>query len=80
MEYCIIETESGWIVVERGEGVTAEQAAVLHGGTVIDPGPYSDYQEACEAMEALSLELDEEDDSSDISANQALEGRSEGNE
>jgi hypothetical protein len=56
--YCIIETEDGWTIAEHPPAGTAEEAAHRLGGTVIDPGPYDSYEDACEALEALQEELD----------------------
>lgn len=76
-QYCIIEIEDGWKVVEHPEGTTAEKTAHLEGGIVIDPGPYESYEDALEAVEALQGELQEGDDTSDVPGTQALEGRYE---
>lgn len=76
-QYCILEFEDGWKVVEHPEGMTAEKTAHQKGGTVIDPGPYESYEDACDAMEALQGELQEDDESSDVPGSQALEGRYE---
>lgn len=76
--YCIIETENGWTVVEHPPQGTAEEAALRVGGTVIDPGPYESYEDACDALEALQGELDEgEAGASDVPGSQALDGRYE---
>jgi hypothetical protein len=76
--YCIIETEDGWTVVEHAEADTAEQTAHRLGGAVIDPGPYETYEDAREALEALRSELDEtEEETSDVPGPQVAEGRSE---
>lgn len=56
--------------------MTAEETAHRQGGVVIDPGPFESYEAACNALEALQIEL-EEDDSSDVPGTQALEGRYE---
>lgn len=74
--YCIIETEDGWTIAEHPQAGTAEAAAHQLGGTVIDPGPYDSYEDACEALEALQDELNASD-SSDVPGTQALEGRYE---
>lgn len=74
--YCIIETEDGWTIAEHPKAGTAEEAAHLLGGTVIDPGPYDSYEDACDALEALQAELDSPD-ASDVPGSQALEGRYE---
>lgn len=74
--YCIIETDDGWTIVEHPPDATAEEAAHRHGGVVIDPGPYDSYADASDALEALQMELDDEE-SSDVPGTQALEGRYE---
>lgn len=74
--YCIIETEDGLNIVEHAEGMTAEETAHRSGGTVVDSGPYDNYEQACEALAALQLELDDED-TSDVPGTQAMESRPE---
>lgn len=74
--YCIIETDDGWTVAEHPQDGTAEEAAHRLGGTVIDPGPYDSYEDACDALEALQGELDESEPS-DVPGTQSLEGRYE---
>lgn len=75
-QYCIIETEDGWTIVEHESGTTAEETAHRTGGTVIDPGPYDSYEDACDALEALQGEL-QEDDASDVPGSGVTEGRYE---
>jgi hypothetical protein len=76
--FCIIETEDGLTVVEHPPAGTAQEAALSLGGTVIDPGPYDSYEDACDALEALQGELDEDDGTgSDVPGTQAMEGRYE---
>lgn len=74
--YCIIETDDGWTVVEHPQHGTAEEAARRYGGVVIDPGPFDSYEDACDALEALKGELDE-NDVSDVPGTQPPEGRFE---
>lgn len=73
--YCIIETEDGWTVVEHPDSMTAEEAAHRHGGIVLDPGPYQNYEDAQDALVSLQEEL--EDETGDVPGTQALEGRYE---
>ena len=40
---------------------SAEEAAIREGGALVDPGPYSSYEEAYEALDRLEV-FDEEDD------------------
>jgi hypothetical protein len=74
-----METEDGWTIAEYREGMTAEEAAELQGGVVIDPGPYESYDEAYDALLSLEEELASED-TSDIPGTRALEGRPESSE
>lgn len=74
--YCIIETDDGLTVVEHPDGMTAEQTAHQHGGVVIDSGPYTNYDDACDALTALQMELEDEE-ASETPGTQALEGRYE---
>jgi len=76
-QYCILEIDDGWTIVEHGDSETAAEAAHRHGGVVIDPGPFDNYADASDALEALQMELNDEDDSSDLPGTQALEGRYE---
>lgn len=72
--FCIIETEDGWTVVEQNEGASAEETAELHGGILIDAGPYSCYDDAYDALLAAQQEL-MDDESSDTPGTRALEDR-----
>lgn len=74
--YCIVETEDGWTIAERKNNETAIQTAERLGAVLIDAGRYRDYAEAQEALTALQTELDD-DESSDVPANQPLEDRYE---
>lgn len=73
MSYQIIETESGLVVA----GIPALATESI--GAVIDPGPYESYDEALEALEALTSELDPGQGSSDVPAERALESRNSTN-
>jgi hypothetical protein len=59
--YAILETDAGLMVAEIPTGTTPEVVAEKHGGVVVDPGPYRDYEDACDAMLALQEEEAEED-------------------
>ncbi|MDD4270135.1 MAG: hypothetical protein GXY25_14720 [Pirellulaceae bacterium] len=48
--YVIVETDDGLSVASVAEGGTAEETAVRLGGVIVDPGPYSDYEQAYDAM------------------------------
>lgn len=58
--FAIIEVEDGLTIAEVHPGQSPEDAAALHAGTLVDPGPYASYDEASEAL--LALEAEEEDD------------------
>ncbi len=59
-DFAIIELEDGLTVVELHDGQSPEDAAVSQGGTLVDPGPYSSYEEACDALVDLQYEDEEE--------------------
>jgi hypothetical protein len=59
--YAIIEVEDGLTVVEMEPGTTPEEAAVRHGGVVVDPGPYPSHEEAYDAIVALEFEEEADD-------------------
>lgn len=73
--YCIVETDDGHTIATRGDKETAVAAAERLGGVVVDPGPYSSYEDAQEALIALEQELD--DEISDVAADRPLEDRYE---
>jgi hypothetical protein len=60
--YELIETNEGMSVVEIPTGATAEEAAQQQGGLIVDPGPFTSYEDAYEALMALKLDEDEEAD------------------
>ncbi len=76
-QYCIIETDDGWTIFEHADDVSAAETAERHGGTVIDPGPYTTYEDAVEALDALQGELDESIEGVDTPGAQPLDGRFE---
>lgn len=57
--FAVIEIEDGLAIVEVGPGQSAEDAAVLEGGILIDPGPFSTYEEANSAIDLLQEEDDD---------------------
>jgi hypothetical protein len=59
-DFAIIELEDGLTVVELDDGQSPEDAAVSQGGTLVDPGPYPSYEEACDALVDLQYEDEEE--------------------
>jgi hypothetical protein len=60
VDFVIMELKDGLSVVEVQQGQNPEAAAARHGGTLIDAGPYSSYEDACDALDDLQNE-DEED-------------------
>jgi hypothetical protein len=80
MSYCILEIDNGLLVAERLDGTTAEDAALRYGAMLVDPGPYESYEEACEALEGLQQEMDDEGSASDIPMTRAIESRMEARE
>ncbi|NLX99762.1 MAG: hypothetical protein GXY83_27005 [Rhodopirellula sp.] len=58
--FAILEIEEGLTVAELAPSEPAETAARARGGVVVDRGPYSDYQEAYDAMLALNDEIEED--------------------
>lgn len=61
--FAVIEIADGMTIVEIPPGQTVEDAAVSEGGVVVDPGPYTSYEDAVEALEQL-----EEDSREDYTA------------
>ncbi len=62
INFAVIEVEDGFTIVEVMEGQSPEDAALGEGGTLIDPGPYTTYEEACDALDLLEGEEEEDDD------------------
>ena len=60
-DYAIIETDDGLTVMELDPAMPPEETAVTHAGVVVDPGPYHEYEEACDAMMLLKDDDEEED-------------------
>jgi hypothetical protein len=59
-EFAIIELDDGLMVVELQPGQKPEDAAASQGGTIVDAGPYSSYEEANDALVILQTEDEEE--------------------
>jgi hypothetical protein len=55
-DFAIIELEDGLTVVELPRGQNPEDVALSQGGTLIDPGPYRSYDDACDALSDLQYE------------------------
>ena len=60
-EYAIIETDAGLTVTELRGGESPEQAAERERGLLVDAGPYKTYEDACEAIDAIKEEEEEEE-------------------
>ncbi len=58
LSYEIIEMDEGLAVAEIPAGATAEEVALARGGIMIDPGPYTSFDEAYDALLALQAEED----------------------
>jgi hypothetical protein len=65
MQYELIETDEGMTVIEIPSGMMPEEAAKQQGGLVVDPGPFPSYEDAYEALLALKLDLEDEDEELD---------------
>ena len=61
LRYELVETDEGLTVIEIPSGTTPEQAAKQQGGLIVDPGPFTSYEDAYEALMALKEDVDEED-------------------
>lgn len=61
ISFAIIEVADGLTIVEVLPGQSAEDAAVSHGGTLVDPGPYATMEEANDALVNLEGEDEEEE-------------------
>ena len=53
-DFCIVETNDGMTIAEIYEGASAEDAAEREGGTLIEAGPFANYDDAYDAL--LNLE------------------------
>ncbi len=60
--YELIETNDGLTVIEIPTGNSPEEAAREQGGLVVDPGPFTNYEDAYEALMALKLDSEEEEE------------------
>jgi hypothetical protein len=58
--FAIIEVDDGLTVTAIQSGQSPEDAAIKNHGTLVDPGPYATYEDACDAMSALEFEEEEE--------------------
>jgi hypothetical protein len=60
VDFVIVEIEDGLTALELQPDESPEAAAVRAGGTLVDPGPYPTYDAACDALDDLQYEGDEE--------------------
>lgn len=60
LQFAIIEVDDGLTVAEFPLGRRPDEVAARRGGTVVDPGPYKTYEDAYDAMLALSAEEDDD--------------------
>jgi len=58
-DYAIIEVEDGLTVVELKPDESPEDAALRENGTLVDPGPYTIYDDVVDALAALEAEDEE---------------------
>ncbi len=65
VKYELVEIDEGLTVIEIPPGMSCEEAARQQSGLVIDPGPYTSYEDAYEALMALKLDEDEEEEEFD---------------
>lgn len=73
MPYYIAETDRGLMVAECPRGSTAQECAASRGETLIDPGPYDDYETAIDALGSLQSDMEREH--SDTPGTRVVEGR-----
>lgn len=60
ISFAIVEVADGLTVVEVQPGEQPEDAAIRHGGVLVDPGPYATLEEANDAL--ANLQGDDEED------------------
>ncbi len=58
--FSIIELEDGLTIIELEPGQNPEDGAAAHGGILIDPGPYANFEDATDALRNLPAEDEEE--------------------
>ena len=71
--YCIVELDAGLTIIEQPEAADAEDTALRAGGTLVDPGPYRNPEDAYDALLALEQELS--DETSDSPDSRVMEDR-----
>jgi len=60
MNFLVIETDDGLMVVEQNDQETAEQSAVRHGGVLADPTLYKSYEDAIDALQQIKTIAEED--------------------
>ena len=56
--FAILETEDGYTIVELPAGQDADELAASRGAVVADPGPFSTYEDAQDALDELQVDDD----------------------
>ena len=59
--FAIIELDDGLTIVELQPQQSPEEAAAREGGVLVDPGPYSTYEDANDALTDLEAQEEERD-------------------
>jgi hypothetical protein len=57
MTYIVIETDAGLTVAEMQPESSPEETATVNKGVLVDEGPYSSFDDAYDALLALSRQL-----------------------
>lgn len=53
--FAVIEIEDGFEIVEVLPGQSPIDAARAAGGSLVDPGPYENYEDAMDALDELEI-------------------------
>jgi hypothetical protein len=59
--FAIVELEDGLSIVEVKPHETPDAAALREGGSLVDPGPYTSYDDAVDALAELEAEDDDDE-------------------
>ncbi|MCA9119119.1 MAG: hypothetical protein H6822_23140 [Planctomycetaceae bacterium] len=60
VSFAIVELDDGLTVATINPGQSPEDAAVAIHGVLIDAGPYATYEDACDALDELNCEDDDD--------------------
>ena len=60
INFAVIEIDDGLTVIEVLPGQSPDDAALAEGGVLVDPGPYHNYEDACDAMDQLEIDVEED--------------------